>query len=73
MSKPPLKGEKLKCAKKRSYADEFAARIAAMHSINQYDETERLWVYRCPHCSRWHLTRSRQKTPAITAHEPIAS
>lgn len=73
MSRPPLKGTKLNCANKIRYADEFPARVAAMESINRHGTTDKLWVYRCPHCSGWHLTRSRQRTAPTTATELVAA
>lgn len=45
------------CAKKRYYTDECQARAAAMDSMEKYDGVKALWVYQCPHCPGWHLTK----------------
>ena len=49
-----------RCTGKHRWSDEMSARAGAMHSIEQYGQVEKLWVYRCPHCSGWHLTKIRQ-------------
>lgn len=58
MTAPPLKGHKLKCAKKRRYNCELTARAAAMDAISRYRNVEALSVYRCRYCNGYHLTRS---------------
>lgn len=71
MTAPPLKKEKLTCANKTRHPDEITARAIAMHAIQTHGNTRQLFVYRCPQCSGWHLTRCHQKSGAITADNPL--
>jgi hypothetical protein len=63
------------CPRKVRYTSEIAARMGAQASITTRDPNaprlERLWVYQCPVCSGWHLTRnaSREGSPAVTKRE----
>jgi hypothetical protein len=65
------------CPRKVRYATEIAARMGAQATITSLDPAvrkrglERLWVYQCPVCSGWHLTRneSREGNPAVTKRE----
>lgn len=45
------------CIDKNRYPDEFTARAAGIHYIDRGDAAA-LWVYRCPICRGFHLTRS---------------
>ncbi|MDI3304673.1 MAG: hypothetical protein QJR04_25325 [Burkholderia multivorans] len=45
------------CEDKNRYPDEFTARAAGIHYIERGDVAA-LWVYRCPICRGFHLTRS---------------
>lgn len=72
MTAPPLKQPQLNCAGKNRYPDEYAARAVGMYAINTYKNPPRLYVYQCPHCSGWHLTKSRNtERPAISRHDPL--
>jgi hypothetical protein len=51
-----------RCAEKRCFADEIAARVGGMLSIEERRNVPQLWVYRCVHCKRWHLT-SQERGP----------
>lgn len=44
------------CGAKRCFADEIAARVGGMLSIEDRRNVTQLWVYRCKRCKRWHLT-----------------
>lgn len=48
------------CARKIRYQDSsFAKRMAvALHALRK---TAKLYVYRCPSCDGWHLTKMPQK------------
>jgi hypothetical protein len=58
------------CKQKNRYSDEITARAAAMDSIQKYQNVEKLYVYNCPICSGWHLTRSNTDI-AITEDNPF--
>lgn len=45
------------CSAKRYYTDECQARAAALDSLDRFAGVEALWVYNCPHCPGWHLTK----------------
>jgi hypothetical protein len=73
MSAPPLKGQTLTCHNKKRHADELTARAAAMCRLQQPNCTEPdLYVYRCPRCAGWHLTKAPQPYPGVTATDPVA-
>lgn len=64
------------CEKKVPYSSELNARINAQAVINSTQPgrknrtPRRMWVYRCPHCSGWHMTQSRQHdSAAVTSTE----
>ena len=64
MSAPPVKKTVFNCQQRRRYNDEISARAAAMYALDQCDEHGRplpaLYVYRCPECNGYHLTRQAQ-------------
>lgn len=61
MSTPPLKNKiALSCQVKNRYSDESAARVSAQRAIAVHQTDAILWVYQCPICRGWHLTKSRQ-------------
>lgn len=47
------------CRRKMRYADEMGATAGAMCSLDRRPEVRRLWVYPCPACKGWHLTKYR--------------
>lgn len=60
------------CASKRRYADQCAARAAAMISLSEVGNVEKLFVYRCGHCSGWHLTKNSQgRRWMVTIDNPV--
>lgn len=63
------------CENKRRHVDECTARAAAMDSITRPgSNVQRLWIYRCPVCNGWHLTRNNQANARlVTADEPVHS
>lgn len=78
MSAPPLKKVVANCLNKRRYPDEMTARAAAMtyldHPENYLNGLDKLWVYKCHECNRWHTTsRSKSKRWLVTRTEPIHS
>jgi len=44
------------CGDKRCFPDEVQARVGGMLSIEERGNVPQLWVYKCVHCKRWHLT-----------------
>lgn len=65
------------CERKQPYTSELNARINAQAVINDTrrsrDTPRRLWVYRCPHCTAWHMTRALQRDSVpVTATEFFA-
>lgn len=57
MNAPPIKVERLKCHKKRRHNTELGARAVGSHIMDK-DKSVQLFVYRCPHCKGFHLTRN---------------
>lgn len=51
------------CTGKHRWPDELSARAAALHAIETYRNASALWVYHCPHCRGWHLTRRWHHSP----------
>lgn len=49
-----------RCTGKHRWPDEFTARAGAAHAIKAFGKVSALYVYRCPHCRGWHLTRTKQ-------------
>lgn len=71
--KPPLKPAVRTCVNKRRYTDEPQARAAGLAAIENNRNASRLFVYRCPVCRGWHLTRAAQAGQAsISEDDPIA-
>jgi hypothetical protein len=71
---PPLKGAALTCASKRRYPDEALARATAMDALERRPEVGKLYVYRCPKCNGWHLTKQRNRNGTralVTADNPV--
>lgn len=62
------------CQDKRRWSDELSARAGAMIALERYPDTVRLYTYRCPVCSGYHLTRVKQRgqTP-VTALDLAAA
>jgi hypothetical protein len=60
------------CKKKHRHPDEITARAAAMDSIQKYHNVKTLYVYNCPVCSGWHLTKSsKDHTIKVTEDDPF--
>jgi hypothetical protein len=55
---PEPKGAKAICFRKRRYPDELTACAFAIHCEECSDGAD-IYVYRCPVCSGYHLTRFR--------------
>jgi hypothetical protein len=69
---PPLKRPVLTCRRKKRHPDEFTARAAAMSAIEQHDNAKVLYIYRCPECRGWHLTRRNNGVLVkVTADNPV--
>ncbi len=45
---------------KKVFLEESHARGGAERSLARDRKAPGLWIYRCPDCSRWHLTRRAQ-------------
>jgi hypothetical protein len=48
------------CARKKRYADEWAARAQGTHEMESGQATQQLYVYKCKWCLGHHLTRQQQ-------------
>lgn len=59
------------CARKHRHPDEATARAAAAFSIEHHQNSDELYVYRCPACHGWHLTRFKVGAP-VKAGDPVA-
>ncbi len=60
------------CKKKHRHPDEITARAAAMDSIQKHHNVDVLYVYNCPVCSGWHLTKSsKDHTIKVTEDNPF--
>ena len=53
------------CSDKMSYRSHAEAEAAGRRRLELRDE-RKLWVYRCPQCGLWHLTKA-EKSPTISA------
>jgi hypothetical protein len=74
MSAPPLKKKVVTCQSKRRHPDEITARAAAMRAIQYRGQVNKLWVYPCPECRGWHLTKKNNGLGAlVTADNPVHS
>lgn len=53
----------------RRWPDEMSARAGALFAIETYKRESKLYVYRCPTCRGWHLTKFKQDNsePVIAA------
>lgn len=72
MTAPPPKRKAQTCASKRRYPDELTARAGAMHDIHHVGNASELYVYRCPECRGFHLTRRDNGVAArVTGDNPV--
>jgi hypothetical protein len=55
------------CTSKMRYSDEYAARGSAQFALNtsRANPLGRLWVYQCPVCRGWHMTKVPNDSPAV--------
>jgi hypothetical protein len=52
------------CLRKKRYPDQMLARIGALTVLESgQSSVPKLWVYRCPNCSGWHLTKNEWGGP----------
>lgn len=62
------------CQAKRRYTSEVEARAGAVVDMRERANRHRLWVYRCPHCSGWHLTHKEQgRRWEVIGENPVAA
>lgn len=54
------------CDAKAKYPSEERARETAARSLKLTQKVKALYVYPCPLCRRWHLTRRNNGYPAVT-------
>lgn len=60
------------CSGKRRFSDEVEARAAGMVSLREWPGQARLFIYPCPHCHGWHLTKSNNGVSRmVTLDEPV--
>lgn len=62
------------CTSKQRYSDEYSARGSAQHALRQNRDQNavRLWVYKCPGCRGWHMTKSPNDSAPVTRDELVA-
>ena len=63
---PSPKDPSATCARKRRHSDEITARAFALTAIDagwNKNKPECLYVYKCPVCRGWHLTRFKVSVP----------
>lgn len=60
----------LACKSKHRHPDELTARAVAMDAIEKYHNVDTLYVYHCPFCSGWHLSK-KGKDIAVTEKNPF--
>lgn len=48
------------CSGKNRWADELSAVAGAIHSLERHKDSPELYVYHCPECKGWHLTKRPQ-------------
>lgn len=49
------------CLRKTRHSDEMLARLSAVHLFETKQATvDELFVYRCPNCRGWHLTKNKR-------------
>jgi lipopolysaccharide biosynthesis regulator YciM len=61
------------CLGKHRLADELTARASALRCLEHPEtKTRTLYVYRCPACRGWHMTKSwqRDSAPVRLVSEP---
>ncbi|MFU1980169.1 hypothetical protein [Bordetella hinzii] len=68
--KPITTASEAKCAVKVRYvtrrvAEIYAARLAELRGV-------RLYVYKCPHCKKWHHTKKQPRDNPIDDFEVVA-
>lgn len=67
--KPPVKNKsKLACMGKKRYPDEMTARATGEICL-QMKELAGLYVYKCPHCRGYHLTRKGWNNLSVSDFE----
>jgi hypothetical protein len=72
MTAPPVKKTVLNCRNKNRYPDECTARAAGMRSIEIHKNAKRLYVYPCPECRGYHLTKVwHALAQMVTADNPV--
>lgn len=60
MNHPDKDKALIACQTKRRYPDEVTALASGAYASTQTGDVD-LYVYRCPLCLGWHLTRKRDK------------
>ena len=66
--KPKLTAEQIEhqCGRKHRWGSREAAMAGAIHSLQRFPTTGRLYTYKCEICRGWHLTKVKQQN-----QEPI--
>lgn len=60
MTAPPVPYDVATCQRKHRHPDEFTARASAQYCLETHEPNRKsLWVYPCPVCRGWHLTKRR--------------
>lgn len=69
--RPRKRREEPRCKAKRRYSDQVTARAAALITMRDVGNRDRLWTYKCPHCFGWHLTHKNEgRRMLVTAESP---
>lgn len=54
------------CSRKRWFTTRVKAEVHALAEMNRPGKGKakrRIFVYQCPHCDHWHLTRNKHRYP----------
>jgi hypothetical protein len=74
MTAPPLSKPIWVCIHKNRFNDEMQARAAALVQLDRSPDLNRLFVYTCPYCRGWHLTRTKKSSKyKVTRGKPYNS
>lgn len=59
----PTETDRKACRRKRRFDTRIKAEVNALGAMNTRAKGKRIFVYQCPVCHGWHLTRSPHRYP----------